>query len=176
MINDSFQIPFESPLNGFHLSLLTGLVSVWQLLERQLLPDTASQQRHKHTHTHTSACTHTHVVMNNPWWSKGQEPCVWKINSTQGLMTAGKKENRKAEARETDTHIPLSDCISVRECGVLQLSGSVRVRENYLRWHENCCLYSWLRKQQCCVCLYDDILLARRAQRVFPDVFFFTFW
>lgn len=128
------------------------------------------------THTHTSACTHTHVVMNNPWWSKGQEPCVWKINSTQGLMTAGKKENRKAEARETYTHIPLSDCTSVRECGVLQLSGSVRVRENYLRWHENCCLYSWLRKQQCCVCLYDDILLARRAQRVFPDVFFFTFW
>lgn len=56
------------------------------------------------THTHTSTCTHTHVVMNNPWWSRGQEPCVWKINSTQGLMTAGKKENRKAEARERHTH------------------------------------------------------------------------
>lgn len=56
----------------------------------------------------------------------GQEPCVWKINSTQGLMTAGKKENRKAEARETHTYhfltaqmcasVPFYSCLGVCVC------------------------------------------------------------
>lgn len=51
---------------------------------------------------------------------------MWKINSTQGLMTAGKKENRKAEARETHTYhfltaqmcasVPFYSCLGVCVC------------------------------------------------------------
>lgn len=82
MINGQLLISFS--VHSMALTdLSTQLVLDCWLLGRQSLPDTGP-----HTPTHTS-------VMSNLTRSRGQEPCVWKINSTRRLMTVGGRDMRK---------------------------------------------------------------------------------